>query len=196
VRPLNCRRTGSQPIIPSWPIAGIVMFGHLSPPRLPASWGLNAQELDLLRHRELRQLRRWPESMDQRITAVLAEVDGMIRERDFGILKRERLQAARVKAGEPAATTDCSNQDGVGSLRSVRPSRGLPSWNKTGTSSIARVLESAISAHSGRVTQRCANHVPIEKARGRFPGAGFWVSCDDELMPVISPTSQTLSRLP
>src|SRR5260221_13877489 len=30
---------------------------------------------------------------------------------------------------------------------------------------------------------------PIEKARGRFPGAGI-NSCDDEDMPVICPTAQ------
>jgi len=40
-----------------------------------------------------------------------------------------------------------------------------------------------------RVTRfRIAN----EKARGRFPGAGFCNSCDDEDMPVICPTCQTL----
>ena len=33
----------------------------------------------------------------------------------------------------------------------------------------------------------------IEKARGRFPGAGFGNSCDDENMPVICPTCQMSS---
>jgi hypothetical protein len=35
-----------------------------------------------------------------------------------------------------------------------------------------------------------AGRRPIEKARGRFPGAGSKNSCDDEDMPVICPTAQ------
>jgi hypothetical protein len=42
-------------------------------------------------------------------------------------------------------------------------------------------------------TPRGAYRHSIEKARRRFPGAGCWVFCDDELMPVICPTSQILS---
>ena len=36
---------------------------------------------------------------------------------------------------------------------------------------------------------------PIEKARGRFPGAGSQDFCDDEEMPVICPTCQLLFKM-
>jgi hypothetical protein len=39
------------------------------------------------------------------------------------------------------------------------------------------------------VRRECGRR-PIEKARGRFPGAGFKKCCDDGAMPVICPTCQ------
>lgn len=38
--------------------------------------------------------------------------------------------------------------------------------------------------------RRPIQEVRTEKARGRFPGAGFLNSCDDANMPVICPTCQ------
>ena len=41
--------------------------------------------------------------------------------------------------------------------------------------------------------RRPIRNLPIEKARGRFPGAGSKKFCDDEDMPVICPTCQIFS---
>src|SRR5665647_361465 len=44
------------------------------------------------------------------------------------------------------------------------------------------------------VRRECGRR-PIEKARGRFPGAGSEMSCDDGPMPVICPTCQLLFKV-
>jgi hypothetical protein len=49
----------------------------------------------------------------------------------------------------------------------------------------------AIRSHGRIVRPECGRR-PIQKARDRFPGAGFDISCDDEIMPVICPTCQIL----
>ena len=96
---------------------------------------------------------------------------------------------AVISGANPISVTEAACARGLGPRREPARSRAPANFNNSDGGSLA---DASHYAHMGRWCVCEYGRRPIQKARDRFPGAGSNCFCDDDDMPVICPTCQTL----